>query len=168
MIPSRFRPVRLKKRPKTCDFGGRQTSCPIKWGLVVSHPSNIVNKSYFSYARYHSQQITLRKYDMIDWSKAGPLTLSQSAKWIWSVLNHILFQITKYSTNQRTKSYNFNFLVVFWQWSFVAGDWRKNGDFQQGGGPISWDGKAFAEKITETILPPPFQWACVETICRRG
>ena len=46
-----------KNGQKTCDFGGRQTSSPIKWGLVVSHTSNIVNKSYYSYARYHSQQI---------------------------------------------------------------------------------------------------------------
>ena len=167
MIPSRFRPVRLKKRPKTCDFGGRQTSCPIKWGLVVSHPSNIANKSYFSYARYHSQQITLRKYDMIDWSKAGPLTLSQSAKWM-ECFKSYSFSNYKIQYKSKNKVLQFQLLVVFWQWSFVAGDWRKNGDFQQGGGPISWDGKAFAEKITETILPPPFQWACVETICRRG
>ena len=74
MIPSRFRPVRSKKRPKTCDFGGRQTSSPIKWGLVVSHPSNIVYKSYFSYARYHSQQIGLNP------SKLRPVRLKKMSK----------------------------------------------------------------------------------------
>ena len=74
MIPSRFRPVRLKKRPKTCDFGGRQTSSPIKWGLVVSHPSNIVYKSYFSYARYHSQQIGFNP------SKLRPVRLKKMSK----------------------------------------------------------------------------------------
>ena len=57
MNPSKIRHVRLKKLPKTYDLWGRQKSKPIKWGLNVTHPSNIVDINCFSYARCHSHQV---------------------------------------------------------------------------------------------------------------